>query len=404
MSTATSLQAHDCNDGPQPRFLPAPLINARAAVLNRQFCQDLSRTARKALYGVLAFYRLGHPEQPVFAYRDKLQAETLLDSRSSLYRGLQEVEEKGYLRREQIRSRGATCYGRYSRSHIFLLDKALVMLGLEPPRRTWEAATDPTPAEKDMQGSANDPVIEVWEGDRDNWQDDGSEWEDGSAPQDPASSATYPQGPCTTVVHRLLEGEPTLNLQLKGQLPTRSAPGSPYPVKDSDKEVGKKRRLPNDVLPLREQLGVSQTLIFSLMSFARSQGHQGKLGTVVKLFWRHIEALKGRSVYAYLRKILSQKRDFTRMLSVQESESLDGCLQPDAVRRLEDKLTSLLARADGWQVRNAKGDVIGTFHSNGCSGHIAGFDSIRGRYAIPANARLMQALEEGRLMMRPVVC
>ena len=192
---------------PVPRFLPAPLINARAAVMNRLYCQDLSQTARQVLYGVLAFFKLGHPEQPVFASRETLQAETLLSSRSKLFRGLQEAEDKGYIRRAQVRTWGKRCYGQFSRSHIYLLDKALTMLGLAAPRTTWSTSVAapgpwlddvqpspgseaPSPAVSDALPCARTPgaetsqeeIIEAWEASRTDWQDDETGWEADTPP------------------------------------------------------------------------------------------------------------------------------------------------------------------------------------------------------------------------------
>jgi hypothetical protein len=446
--------------GPVPRFLPAPLINARAAVLNRQFCQDLSRTARKVLYGVLAFYTLGHPEKPIFAFRETLLPETLLDSRASLYRGLQEAEDKGYLRREQVRTWGSRCYGQFSRSHIFLLDKALVMLGLESPKAHWGATTeipvnDPekvqtvdfsqktpdgweeskcaldsftasvfpthpvaagegwdTPAEdaaaSDMTRhvpTAPTELIEAWEASRSEWQDDASGWEADCAPRELAAAlpcTSYPQVPCPTVRHGLQESEPTLDLQLKGQLPTREQIPDPSSLKDSnEKSIDPHTKLPQDVLPLMK-LGVSKTLIYTLMAYAKRQGQQGALGAAVKLFWPYIEGLRGRSVFAYLRKILSQKRDFKHLLNQQTATELDGQLTPHATTRLQEKLTLLLSRCHGWLARNAEGRVLGTLQVRGENAYIEGFDPRRGRVAIPVNLRFMQAVEEGRLHLRPL--
>lgn len=395
MSIATSMPAATCAISDlQTKYLPAPLIRARTAVMHHAFCQDLSRTARQVLYGVLSFFTLGRPDQPVFAFRDKLLPETLLGSRSALYRGLQEAEDRGYIRREQVRLRGSRVFGRFTRSHIWLETKALVMLGLATPPiclpepdgdrleaiNAWESPEGATNLLDPEAGrSGTESLIEA-------------------VLIDP--EATYPQQPSINMGHGIQESEPTLELQLKEQLHEQQRiPNRPL-SKNFDDEIDKATRLPKEVLPL-QQLGVSRTLICSLMGFAKSQGQQGKLGTVIKLFWRNIEGLRGRSVFAYLRKILGQKRDFARMLQLQAADTIDGTLAADSVRRLEEKLALLLQRGDGWQVRNTKGELIGTLRSNGENGHVEGFDHKRGRYAIPANARLMEAVEEGRLVFRP---
>lgn len=413
---------------PVPRFLPAPLINARAAVMNRLYCQDLSQTARQVLYGVLAFFKLGHPEQPVFASRETLQAETLLSSRSKLFRGLQEAEDKGYIRRAQVRTWGKRCYGQFSRSHIYLLDKALTMLGLAAPRTTWSTSVAaqgpllddvqpspgseaPSPAVSDALPCARTPgaetsqeeIIEAWEASRTDWQDDETGWEADTPPWEPTTVtpyATYPHEPCLTVTHGIQESEPTLDLQLKGQLPTRESLPDPSSLKDSSEIIDPHTRLPQDVTPLIK-LGVSKTLICTLMAHAKRCGQQGQLGAAVKLFWAHIEGLRGRSVFAYLRKILSQKRDYAYLLKQQSANEIDGVLTASATARLSEKLAVLLARGDGFQVRNAEGQSIGTLRANGETGYVEGFDPKRGRVALPVNLRFMQAVEEGRLHLRP---
>lgn len=445
------------SDGPRPRHLPAPLINARAAVLNRQFCQDLSRTARKVLYGVLAFYTLGRPDKPIFAFRETLLPETLLDSRASLYRGLQEAETKGYLRREQVRNWGTRCYGQFGRSHIYLLEKALVMLGLELKKTNWpispqnpefsaknqsepdfcentengvvEAkttfssdATSISPekdylasdfSNQDSEGRTGEkspaeatvPIqpIEIWEAGRSTWEDNGSGWENNCAPNKEDAiqpSQSYPQTPCITVRHGIQESEPTLNLQLKGQLPTRLLVSESFPVKDSvEKTIDPKTRLPHDVVPLLK-LGVSKTLICTLMAYAKQQGQQGVLGAAVKLFWKHIEPLRGRSVFAYLRTVLSQKRDFAYMLKQKDANEVDGKLTTSATSRLTEKVSYLLQRSHGYEVRNAEGRVIGAVRSDGKTGYVEGIDPVRGRFAMPINLRFMQAIEEGRYHLR----
>ncbi|WP_297358928.1 replication protein [Thauera sp.] len=375
--------------------------------MDPHFCQDLSRIARKSLYGVLAFYRLGRPEQPVFAFHGKLLPETFLDSRASLYRGLKEAEDKGYIRREQVRTWGARCYGQFSRSHIYLLDKALVMLGLADPAAPSITPPEPERFADDGEHAPSAPsqasILEAWEDGRADWEDDETGWETDTPPQEPTTVtpyATYPQEPCLTVTHGIQESEPTLDLQLKGQLPTRESLPDPSSLKDSSENIDPHTRLPQDVTPLIK-LGVSKTLICTLMAYAKRQGQQGQLGAAVKLFWQHIEGLRGRSVFAYLRKVLSQKRDYAHMLKQQSANQIDGVLTASARARLSEKLAVLLARGDGFQVRNAEGQGIGTLRANGETGYVEGFEPKRGRVALPANLRFMQAVEEGRLHLRP---
>lgn len=116
---------------PVARFLPEPLIRARAAVFDPLNCLDINMTARRALYGVLAFFNLAHPTKEVFASRDVLRAEALLQSSSTLYRGLADLQTSGYIVRRQLRRHRPDVFGQYHISQIFLTEKALVLLGLK---------------------------------------------------------------------------------------------------------------------------------------------------------------------------------------------------------------------------------------------------------------------------------
>lgn len=70
------------------------------------------------------------------------------------------------------------------------------------------------------------------------------------------------------MTHGIQESEPTLDLQLKGQLPTRESLPDPSSLKDSSEIIDPHTRLPQDVTPLIK-LGVSKTLICTLMAHAK---------------------------------------------------------------------------------------------------------------------------------------
>lgn len=111
------------------RPLPAVLIAARAQVFDPLTCLDLNLTARRVLFGILTFVRARTPAKEIFPRRDTLRAEALLQSDSTLYRGLSMLQEKGYITRSQTRR--LNC-GTFYLSPIVLSLKALVLLGLQP--------------------------------------------------------------------------------------------------------------------------------------------------------------------------------------------------------------------------------------------------------------------------------
>jgi hypothetical protein len=111
------------------RPLPRTLIAARAQVFDPVTCLDLNITARRVLFGILTFVRACTPTKEIFPQRNTLRAEALLQSDSTLYRGLATLEQKGYITRSQTRRRHC---GTFYLSPIVLTLKALILLGLQP--------------------------------------------------------------------------------------------------------------------------------------------------------------------------------------------------------------------------------------------------------------------------------
>lgn len=110
-----------------PRFLPAPLIQARAEVFNKLNCLDLNQTARRVLYGILTFVNLKKLDKAIFPWRETLRAEAMLGSDATLYRGLAHLERCGYISRCQVRR---AWNGKFHVSPILLTAKAQLMLAL----------------------------------------------------------------------------------------------------------------------------------------------------------------------------------------------------------------------------------------------------------------------------------
>jgi hypothetical protein len=79
------------------------------------------------LYGALTFLSIKNPGKAIFPRRDTLRAESLLQSEPTLYRGLADLERKGYITRDQSRNSRT---GKFYLSPITFTEKALVLLGL----------------------------------------------------------------------------------------------------------------------------------------------------------------------------------------------------------------------------------------------------------------------------------
>lgn len=112
----------------RPCPLPIQIIEARAAVFDPLNCLDLGTTARRTLFGILTFFNLAKPLGSIWPRRDRLRAESLLSSDTTLYRGLSQLVAKGYITRDQIRNAGN---GRFHVSPIYLTEKARTLLGLD---------------------------------------------------------------------------------------------------------------------------------------------------------------------------------------------------------------------------------------------------------------------------------
>ncbi|MDB5726846.1 MAG: repA [Noviherbaspirillum sp.] len=144
------------------RFLPAPLIAARAAAFNPTNCLDLNQTARRVLYGALTFLNLRSPRKAIFPRRETLRAESLLQSDPTLYRGLKTLEEKGYITRDQSRNART---GKFYLSPITFTEKALVMLELDQvihkipssKMRDGHIKKELTKDEQSLQNTAGEP-------------------------------------------------------------------------------------------------------------------------------------------------------------------------------------------------------------------------------------------------------
>ncbi|MBK4735209.1 hypothetical protein [Noviherbaspirillum pedocola] len=230
------------------RPLPSSLIEARAAVFNPLLCLDLNATSRRVLFGILTFLNLRNARKAIFPRRDLLRAEALLNSEATLYRGLKQLVDKGYITREQTRR----SFGEFHLSPISLTTKALTMLGLNQV------------IHRERSLKVRDGYIK-----KEHTKDEQS-------------------------------------FQNTAQPSVRSAVPKPEhagEVNDIDPSTG----LPIELLRLRT-LDISKGTICWLMLHAKLAGK--RLGDVVAAVWHRISTLRGRSVVAYLRAVMAKPLDF----------------------------------------------------------------------------------------------
>ncbi|WP_454056697.1 hypothetical protein [Cupriavidus sp. Marseille-Q8015] len=227
--------------------LPIALIEARASVFDPLNCLDLGTTARRVLFGILRFFNLSRPSQAIWPRRDLLRAESLLNSESSLYRGLAELERCGYLQREQIR---VSRNGRFHVSPVLLTEKARLLLRLDGRDKTEE------PSEK--------------------------------------------------VIHKT----PTVKVK-DGQYKEHTNRQQSLQNTVASEHVGKIDRatkVPVALLWLLER-GLSPTGVFKLMGLAKKQGK--RLEEVAQALREKLHALRSREVFAYLRTMMGKDIDFS---------------------------------------------------------------------------------------------
>ena len=379
--------------GLSARFLPAPLIQARSTVFDRFACLDLNRTARHAMYGLLAFFNIRKPDEPIWAYRDSICKESLLGSVQTLYRGLAELETHGYIVREQIRRKASQTYGQYAYSYIWFTVKARALLGLPVPSHESQGP--------ESTADLDDP-IEAWEAVGE-WEDDGSWREASNEARQPAvirrsyrgtsSKAAYPHVPSLTLRDRIQEGERTLTPQLS----KKEQPGEPPCQTDGSKVSGdfqdkaaQKTRLPKEVMPLLA-LGVSKPRICLLMRLARDAGKQGTLGDVIRVAQTSIAKLRGTSVFLYLKKMLSQSTDYAWIARTMSEKSDESAKVTTRKARVEQKSVELEGRS--FATRDGQ---IRVFVQ--AKGMLKVLDARRGTGYRPMDAAFLDALDEGRLI------
>jgi hypothetical protein len=404
--------------GPKARFLPAPLIRARAAAFDQTICSDINRTARHVLYGILAFCNVKQPTSAIFASRETLCSETLLGSHPTMYRGLALLVEKGYIVREQARRVAHATYGQYHISRIWLQDKALQLLGLlvssRPQSKTHQIAACAIPVDHSAQHKPTTQMSEP-EGTvtalTENFSHERKATSQAlSSPTSkgvaaPDKKIVYLQGPSLTMSARLHKKELTTKEQLLIEEQPATNPifakpmilGKPLNKNDIDRRY----RLPSELVPLLA-LGLSKARVCGLMSLARRNGHGGKLGVVMKLVWQRLQELQNSgAVFAYLATLLKQKKDYTRILAIQHTHDDPTRMAQSDVTRLTEKLPEVLDMFDGMEVVTRAGKMLGVLTRTALdAGYVEGVDNHGVRRSLPVNLRFVAAWEEGELTIR----
>lgn len=328
-------------------------------------CLDLTRPARLALYGILAFFDVRRPAEPVFASRDLLCAESLLGSHPTLYRGLALLAAKGYIVREQSRRRAQAVFGQFAVSRIWLTEKALALLGLSGQVRSQRTDQD-----RSLTTSA--------------------------------ANESYSQRPSLNLRNRLQEGELTPNQQLssKEQPPLQVGPSSRGTKGGSENGIDRTTRLPVELLRL-STLGLSKSRICALMKLARDCGNGGQLGAVVALTWARLRQLgKSAAVFAYLAKLVQQRKDYARLVEIQCLPEDKGQLPQHVIERLNEKLAIFLERAQGMVLVSRSGKHLGPIEQLTTGAIVSLVDAHGVKRILPVNAKLAQQWEEGEILLR----
>jgi hypothetical protein len=404
--------------GPKARFLPAPLIRARAAAFDQTICSDINRTARHVLYGILAFCNVKQPTSAIFASRETLCSETLLGSHPTMYRGLALLVEKGYIVREQARRVAHATYGQYHISRIWLQDKALQLLGLlVSPHSHPEVVQNAAYAIPIDHAARDKSAMQISEP-----RDLVTALAENFSHKRKVANQVLPspeskciaasdkeigclQEPSLTMSARLHKKELTTKEQLLIEEQPATNTNFAKPVilgKSLDKsDIDQKHRLPSELVPLLA-LGLSKARVCGLMSLARRNGHGGKLGIVMKLVWQRLQELQNSgAVFAYLATLLKQKKDYTRILAIQHTHDDPTKMAQSDLTRLTNKLPEVLDMFDGMEVATRTGKTLGVLTRTACdAGYVEGIDNHGVRRSLPVNLRFVAALEEGELTMR----
>ncbi|MCC7005691.1 MAG: hypothetical protein IT497_03470 [Ottowia sp.] len=250
-----------------PTALPLPLVEAQFLCFQKTAVMDLKKTARSVLSGILAFVSVRTPSKKIWPKRETLRVQCRLNSDASLYRGLAELEQKGYVSREEQLHHARN--GRFHISRIGLTEKAINLLNLG-----------------DKKLIHNSPSCKMGDGHIKNLVKSSTSKEE--SPQEEISGKT--------------------NREI---------------LKQTFHEIDPETKLPKPLLKLTT-LGLTPKTICWLMREAKQ--HQKRLEDVMNYAWGYLEpiAAKGSSnIKAYLRALIGKNQDFAFLLK-QEKNNIEN--------------------------------------------------------------------------------
>jgi hypothetical protein len=271
--------------------------------MSRTHCQDLGITARRTLEAIVAFVNLAKPEGATWPTKETLADTVGMVTARTIYRGLADLEDQGYILRKRRRMRG----GRFISGEIRLTQKAIVMLMLNQP----------LPFTKD------------------------------------AKSVNHTQ-PCDISAD-------VCNERGIGNNPLREEPARGGPVSMAT-TVDRQTRLPKDLLPLVE-LGINPKGVSALMRQAKAKGH--RLQHVVAAVFPYLASAQANArggAFAYLTTCINAERDYERA----GKEAVEKRTASAAREAAQRWVTNLVGggRFDGAAIRFAKnGQLLGVVQS-----------------------------------------
>lgn len=320
-----------------PVTLPLPLIQAQQLCFQKTAVMDLSQTARCALSGIIAFIKVSDPIQKIWPRRETLKNQARLNSESSLYRGLSELEKKGYIVREvQMHNKRN---GQFHSSRIGLTEKSICLLNL-----IEEKIIHKTPSTKMKDGHIKNIVKRV------------SSYEELPANQEfiqsvdkkiqqhriPAELHTTDQISVTSISSR---ADITKSKQRDPQNPS-------IQILKSNVD---RTKLPQELEKLTK-LGLSHKVIFWLMKIAKEK--QKRLEDVINFSWNYLEKVsqKGTSALkAYLLTLLNKNQDFTFQLKeIKEKQH-----EKESKVTKQRLITYIIKNKQGYYVHDRSNQVIG---------------------------------------------